>query len=342
MKNCPVCNELLGDNVEICYRCKHNFRDKVFICSKCGKRLENESSTCECGGWATTPVNNDNHATSLFNWNRADLKSKAKERLGPILFLAVIACLLLSLFSDMQLSTRRPLAYQRYDENDNLVTYQYNSSIRDFVLATGSDIPSELTLRVGWKTFTLILNKSYNYIRGIFLIIFLLRLVFAIFIKNPYEVALNRFFMANIYGKTELKSVLFSFRAGNYLPVLGKMLFMYLKIFLWSLLLVIPGIVKGYEYMMVPYLLSENPGMSTDQAFRISREMMTGNKWNVFVLDLSFILWDILSIFTFGIVGVVWVYPYRQATRAELYDFFRRCYIGNGSDYAVVLKGYEG
>ena len=80
-----------------------------------------------------------------------------------------------------------------------------------------------------------------------------------------------------------------------------------------------PGIVKSYEYRMVPYILAENPGMNRSEAFAISKQMMNGQKWDVFVLDLSFIGWHLLSGITLGIVGIFWVNPYVQATNAELY-----------------------
>ena len=71
---------------------------------------------------------------------------------------------------------------------------------------------------------------------------------------------------------------------------------------LWTLCLVIPGIVKSYEYKMIPYILAENPRISRKRAFEISKNMMDGEKWNAFVLDLSFIGWNLLSTITFGIV----------------------------------------
>lgn len=92
-----------------------------------------------------------------------------------------------------------------------------------------------------------------------------------------------------------------------------------LKIILWSLLLIVPGIIKAYEYRMVPYLLGENPGMSANEAFTLSSEMMSENKWNAFVLDLSFILWNMLSGITFGLAGVFYVFPYICQTNANLY-----------------------
>lgn len=92
---------------------------------------------------------------------------------------------------------------------------------------------------------------------------------------------------------------------------------------LWSLLFVIPGIIKHYEYLMIPYILAENPGMDRQEVFAISKRMMMGQKWNVFVLDLSFIGWRLLEGITLGIVGVFYVEPYYQATMAELYAYNR-------------------
>ena len=99
---------------------------------------------------------------------------------------------------------------------------------------------------------------------------------------------------------------------------------------LWSLLFVIPGIVKSYEYCMVPYILAENPGMNRKEAFLISKKMMMGQKWNTFVLDLSFLGWRCLEAITFGILGIFYVEPYVQATRAELYAYNRTIAYQNG------------
>ena len=80
-----------------------------------------------------------------------------------------------------------------------------------------------------------------------------------------------------------------------------------------------PGIVKAYEYMMVPYILAENPDMSREEVFALSKQMMKGNKWDAFVLDLSFIGWMILGALTLNIVNVLYTNPYRYLTSVELY-----------------------
>ena len=71
---------------------------------------------------------------------------------------------------------------------------------------------------------------------------------------------------------------------------------------------------------MVPYILAENPGMNSQDAFMISRRMMMGQKFDVFVLDLSFIGWHILSAISFGLAGIFFVQPYYQSVFAQLYS----------------------
>lgn len=89
--------------------------------------------------------------------------------------------------------------------------------------------------------------------------------------------------------------------------------------FLWSLLFIIPGIVKAIAYSMTPYILNDHPEMSATEAITESRKMMNGHKMEYFVLQLSFLGWIILSSFTWGIL-LLYVMPYMQATSAAFYE----------------------
>ena len=80
----------------------------------------------------------------------------------------------------------------------------------------------------------------------------------------------------------------------------------------------IPGIIKHYEYYMVPYLVAEYPDMDSREVFRLSKEMMDGNKLDTWVLELSFIGWYLLGLLI-CCVGMIFVEPYVEATMAELY-----------------------
>lgn len=89
-------------------------------------------------------------------------------------------------------------------------------------------------------------------------------------------------------------------------------------IFLWSLLFVIPGIIKTFSYSMSPYILIDNPVMTAGEARRKSIEIMKGNKWKLFCLQFSFIGWILLSILTFGIL-FLWVIPAMEMSKIAFY-----------------------
>lgn len=89
--------------------------------------------------------------------------------------------------------------------------------------------------------------------------------------------------------------------------------------FLWSLLFVIPGIIKSFSYSMSTYILAENKGKPALECIKESQEMTEGHKMDLFVLGLSFIGWGFLCVITFGIAAI-WVLPYAQATYANAYN----------------------
>ena len=102
----------------------------------------------------------------------------------------------------------------------------------------------------------------------------------------------------------------------------GKALWLFIVmmffISLWSLLLVVPGIIKAYSYSQAFFILADNPNMTALEALRESKKIMSGNKWKLFVLELSFIWWILLGSVTFGI-AYIWVGPYMYATFANFY-----------------------
>ena len=89
--------------------------------------------------------------------------------------------------------------------------------------------------------------------------------------------------------------------------------------FLWSLLFIIPGIVKSYSYAMTYFIKNDKPGITGQQAITESRKMMKGYKWKLFMLDLSFIGWYIVGALCLG-VGTLWVTPYHQTAKAHFYE----------------------
>lgn len=91
-----------------------------------------------------------------------------------------------------------------------------------------------------------------------------------------------------------------------------------LYVFLWSLLFVIPGIVKSYSYAMTPFIMAENPDMTANEAITASRELMDGHKGELFILDLTFFGWMLLNTLTLGL-GSLALNPYMNAARAAFY-----------------------
>ena len=147
-------------------------------------------------------------------------------------------------------------------------------------------------------------------------------LALRILVMNPLEIGIRRYFMEDLYAPCELDRLTYGFKM-NYVNGVITMLLRVVFIALWTLLLIIPGIIKSYEYRMIPYLLAENPDLEWRDAFATSKRMMDGEKWNAFVLDLSFIGWILLSLITLGLVGIFYVNPYKGLTDAALYMALR-------------------
>jgi len=149
-------------------------------------------------------------------------------------------------------------------------------------------------------------------------------LAFSAFVSCPLEVGKNRYFMKNRLMPTRFNDLFFVFGDAKrfYMNVVKTQFLRMLYEFLWSLLLFVPGIIKSYEYRMVPYILAENPSISPKRAFQLSKKMTDGEKWNIFVLDLSFYGWMLLGVLA-CCVCAYFVEPYMQATYAELYEAMR-------------------
>lgn len=152
----------------------------------------------------------------------------------------------------------------------------------------------------------------------IFLVAFAVFFVVDIFLLNPLCVGGCRFMVKSVEDVAQVKEIAYGFDH-SYKNVIKVMFFKELSVFLWTLLFVIPGIVKMFQYYMVPYILTEYPDMEYREVLQMSRDMMEGNKWKTFVLRLSFILWDFFGMITLGVGEIFYVQPYRNLTFAALY-----------------------
>jgi uncharacterized membrane protein len=144
---------------------------------------------------------------------------------------------------------------------------------------------------------------------------------FALLVGSVLGYGMITVFLKSFRGEQpEIGNLFVGFR--NYGSVLGTMLLTALYTFLWSLLLIVPGIVKSYSYAMTPYLLHDHPELGAEALICKSMEMMKGHKMKLFLLDLSFIGWGLLCILTLGI-GLLWLSPYMYSARAAFYEDVR-------------------
>ena len=226
-----------------------------------------------------------------YMWTRAELKDKAKLNVKAFYWKSLLVALILMLITGSNAGG---------GGRDN-----YNSGTTSRNFFNGG-------LTTKW--IALILGLTVVVI----LVIAIVGFAFKIFLLNPLEVGCRKYFLDASLGKADLNNLTYSYKS-NYMNIVKAVFLRDLFIFLWTLLLIIPGIIKAYQYRMIPYILSENPYLSFKEAKERSSDIMDGEKWNTFVLDLSFILWHILSAFTFGIIGFFWVNPYVAFTDAQLY-----------------------
>lgn len=172
---------------------------------------------------------------------------------------------------------------------------------------------------------------------GVFIISLLITTCWNAFLVNPLLVGRARYFMESRQAISPYGTVTTVFRH-PYLNVVKVQFLTSLKILLGSLV-VVPGIYWAFCYRQVPYLLAENPYLTTRRAMQLSRDMMYGEKWHCFLLDLSFIGWKILCGFTLGI-GYLFLEPYVQATDAELYAALRTKAMSHGLTGPGELGGF--
>lgn len=247
-------------------------------------------------------------------WTRGELKDRAKERLRTFYWQGFLVCLI-AIF----LGAGAPSANVG-------VKRDVGTGERHFSINGGSGINfsydnDEGRARIDTPLYhsSLPLRLGFGVMLLTALMIMTVALALGILVSNVLQVGKRRYFLKKAAGVQEAGiGELFSpFREG-YGNVVWVMFQQGIYIFLWSLLLVIPGIIKTYEYYMVPYLLAESPHLSWEEARDMSVRMMDGNKFRVFVLELSFIGWDILGALMCG-VGHWFVAPYKEAVYAELY-----------------------
>lgn len=264
-------------------------------------------------------------------WKISQIKKKGKESFKRNYWKSVIVSLLVILIASAVSGNTWQDAFDSSDEESIIQEYaKEDYGVISEIEIEGLDhkvdfTHNELDLSndVDMMLFIMIILISILVFLIVFTVVAIIMTIVNAFIINPLEIGVKRFFLKNQNEEAMVREIGFGFDHcyKNIVKVTFKR---DIKIILWSLLFFIPGIVKAYEYRMIPYLLAENPDMPADVAFAESKRLMKGNKWHAFMLDLSFIGWVILSIITLFILYVFYVAPYINSTSAALYEEIKR------------------
>lgn len=271
------------------------------------------------------------------NFNRRSLKTKAKKILRKNWGWAILATLILSITVPSFSGVLSPFVEDNTVEESREVSQgnEVSGSNNDMYFMANEYLrkydPQEIVKRTT-KNIENTFREVFPSYRGpiwalIGLIVgmsFFFAMLVRIFVLNPLYVGCLKWYIENrTTEKPKLKLVLSGFK-NNYGRTVWVMFTKDVFTFLWFLCFVIPGIIKSYEYKMIPYILAENPDVSREDAFAMTKKIMDGNKMDTFVLDLSFIPWMMLcglvaSIIGFNLLYILYVFPYIMLTNTELY-----------------------
>ena len=272
-----------------CGRSLFDSGEERFCCPYCGAEVIASESAAD-GGFESASANPSG------TWTRAGLKERALALLSPGYWPLVLVSLVAIVIGDYGGAFLRHSSCLRV-KTSTTVTVQPKNLI---------EACSSAILPVDTMTMVVLLVVA-------------LALVM-ILVSIPIAVGVRKYFVGRHRGTARLKDLFFAFCSGHYWNVVLVVLMHDLAVLLWSLLLIIPGWVKAYALRMVVYELADNPAISWREAFDISERVMQGQKWDSFVLDLSFILWWLLSGLTCGFLDVFFVVPYFGLTSAGLYE----------------------
>lgn len=169
----------------------------------------------------------------------------------------------------------------------------------------------------------------------------LFSVLYSVFVVPILKCGLIRYFLryrGDIPG--DWKNLFEVYREKDWLNIAAVTFFTNLSVVLWTLLFIIPGIVKAFQYAMVPYILSQNPSISSTRAKQLSREMMKGHCCELFVFGLSFLGWIFLTAASCFLVGIFYVFPYMNAAYIEFYSVLRAEAIKSGITGPDELPAY--
>lgn len=170
---------------------------------------------------------------------------------------------------------------------------------------------------------TLLVSKNIEIVPLVSLIVSIITSILEILVIAPMTIGLYSYFLnLSEENKPSVEIIFDGFKKSFSNSVIMNILIT-VYTFLWTLLFIIPGIIKAYSYSMAFYIMAENPSISAGEAIKESMRIMNGHKMELFFLQLSFIGWAILAMFTCGI-GFLWLVPYMNKTTANFYQSIKQ------------------
>ena len=250
-------------------------------------------------------------------WTRKQLKENAKAVLTKYYWTGFAISLVISLFAGTSGASGSSTLVQV--ANAFAQEMNENNISPDELIDAINDHPEIISLLIATILIVCLID----------LFIWVVATALNIFLFNPLKVGKNAYYIRQREDCGKFGNLGIAFMKGKYKGTIKTIFLRDLYLWLWSLLFVIPGIIKSYSYWMVPYITAANPNLSASRAFEISKKTMNGDKWHTFVLQLSFIGWDLLALLTFG-VGYYFLAPYKETTYAELYATLKQKAITSG------------
>ncbi len=276
-------------------------------------------------------------------WKRRELKDKAKKIVHKNYWTAIVVCFIIALFTG-EFGTSIIGIWQSEDSMDSNYVVHKVEEIQNYEIDTifteeniqktlndtqikviealeanlNSAMKSQKYIFKIWDAVTSF-SISKNTLGVVLIIAAVLAYAFTVFVADPLIVGGKKYFLkARVEDNTKIGVIKDVFQKEHWINIAVIMFLRNLYNALWYFT-IIGGVIKTYEYRMIPYILAENPQIRRKEAFNISKQMMKGNKWKTFVLDMSFFGWNFLSVLTFGILSILYVNPYNAVTNAELY-----------------------
>jgi uncharacterized membrane protein len=228
----------------------------------------------------------------------ADFRKRAREALKGHWFIAMIAGFLASVLGGTIVSSMSLDFEYKTDADSNVNTDEIES-----IISGQWDSPEVLNILI--------------IILAIFSVVAIISTLFYMIVGGAVGIGYAKFNL-DLMDKNEIRIGTLFDHFSELKKGFSARLLQFIYTFLWSLLFIIPGIVASFSYVMVHHVIADNPEMTAREALRESKRIMKGNRWRFFCMTLSFIGWELLGIFTAGII-TVWVVPYQHAAIAAFY-----------------------